>query len=222
MARDYYVVLGVSRGADQKKIQKAYRTIVKRFHPDASGTQESSERFLEIRKAYETLTDEERRKEYDEQLAREGSALRITRVPDIIEKRTSLFDQMDDFISSVDEFYSGFLPGFFHRGLVREKSLYLELILTPREASAGGLFPISVPVVEDCPRCRKAGLWEEFFCPVCRGYGRVRSKREFSLSVPPRVSHGAEVTVSMEDIGLRGVELHVTVLIDKSLEDEEW
>ena len=222
MARDYYVILGVSRGADQKKIQKAYRTIVKKFHPDATGKQESSERFLEIREAYETLTDEERRKEYDAELSREGSALRVTRVTEIVEKRTSLFDQMDDFSSSVDEFYSGFLPGFFHRGLGRGKSLYLELILTPREASEGGLFPITVPVVEDCPRCRKAGLWEEFFCPVCRGYGRVRSKREFSLSVPPRVSHGAEVRLSMEDIGLRNVEFHVSVLIDSSLEDEEW
>ena len=222
MARDYYVILGVSRGADQEKIQKAYRTIVKKFHPDATGTQESSDKFLEIREAYETLTDEERRKEYDEELSREGSALRITRVPEIIEKRTSLFDQMDDFFSSVDEFYSGFLPGFFHGGLGRGKSLYLELILSPREASQGGLFPITVPVVEDCPRCNKAGLWEEFFCPFCRGYGRVRSKREFSLSVPPRVSHGTEIRLPMEDIGLRDVELRVTVLIDRSLEDEEW
>jgi molecular chaperone DnaJ len=222
MARDYYVILGVSRGADQKRIQKAYRTIVKKFHPDASGTHESSERFLEIREAYETLTDEERRKEYDEHLAREGSALRITRVPEIIKKRTSLFDQMDDFISSVDEFYSGFLPGVFRRGLEKGKSLYLELILSPREAAEGGLFPITVPVVEDCPRCRKAGLWKEFFCPVCRGYGRVRSKREFSLSVPPRVSNGMEIRLSMEDIGLRDVELHITVLIDKLSEDEEW
>jgi len=222
MSRDYYVILGVSRGADQKKIQKAYRTIVKNFHPDATGTQESSERFLEIKEAYETLADEKRRKEYDEELTREGSTLRITRVPEIVEKRTSLFDQMGDFFSSVDEFYSGFLPGFFHRGFGRGKSLYLELILTPREASQGGLFPITVPVVEDCPRCSKEGFWEEFFCPVCRGYGRVRSKREFSLSVPPRISHGMEISLSMEDIGLRGVELHVTVLIDRSLEEEEW
>jgi molecular chaperone DnaJ len=222
MPRDYYVVLGVSRGSDQKKIQRAYRTIVKQLHPDVTGSQESADRFLEIREAYETLADEKRRKEYDQKLARQGSSLRISKVPEIVEKRTSLFDEIDDFFSSVDEFYSGFLPGFFHRGLRRGKSLYLELILTPREASQGGLFPITVPVVEACPRCRKAGLWEEFFCPVCRGYGRVRSKREFSLSVPPRVSHGAEIRLSMEDIGLRDVELHVTVLIDRSLEDEEW
>lgn len=222
MAKDYYIILGISRGADQKKIQDAYRKIVKKYHPDVAGSKENAERFLEIREAYETLSDERQRREYDEKLASRGSELRISRVPEIIERRTSLFDQMGDFFSSVDEFYSGFLPGFFHRGFGRGKSLYLELILTPREASEGGLFPITVPVVEDCPRCSKEGLWEEFFCPVCRGYGRVRSKREFSLSVPPRVSHGMEISLSMEDIGLRGVELHVTVLIDRSLEEEEW
>ncbi|UCG12565.1 MAG: J domain-containing protein [Deltaproteobacteria bacterium] len=222
MRRNYYVILGVSPTADQQKIQKAYRTVVKKFHPDATGTRESAERFLEIKEAYETLTDEVRRKEYDEEFARRGSTLRITKVPEIVEKRTTLFDQMDDYFSLVDEFYSGFLPGFFDRGLGRGKSLYLELILTSREASQGGLFPVTVPVVEDCPRCGKAGLLGEFFCPVCRGYGRVQSNREFSLRVPPRVSHGAEIRLSMEDIGLRDVVLHVTVLIDRSLEDEEW
>jgi DnaJ-class molecular chaperone len=222
MAKDYYIILGISRGADQKKIQEAYRKIAKKYHPDVTGSKENTERFLEIREAYETLSDEAQRREYDKQLARQGSELRISRVPEIIERRTSLFDQMDDFFSSVDEFYSGFLPGFFDRGRGREKSLYLELILTPREASQGGLFPITVPVVEDCPKCSKAGLWEEFFCPACRGYGRVRSKREFSLSVPPGVSHEAEIRLSMEDVGLREVQLHVTVLVDSSLENDEW
>jgi len=222
MAKDYYIILGISRGADQKKIQEAYRKIAKKYHPDVSGSKENAERFLEIREAYETLSDEAQRREYDKQLARQGSELRISRVPEIIERRTSVFDQMDEFFSSVDEFYTGFLPGFFDRGWGKGKSLYLELILTPREASQGGLFPITVPIVEDCPKCSKAGIWEEFFCPVCRGYGRVRSKREFSLSVPPRVSHGTEIKLSMEDIGLKDVELHVTVLVDRSLEDEEW
>lgn len=222
MAKDYYIVLGISRGADQKKIQEAYRKVAKKYHPDVTGSRENAERFLEIREAYETLSDEAQRREYDEQLAKRGSELRISRVPEIVEKRTSLFDQANDFFSSVDEFYEGFLPGFFHGGLGRGKSLYLELILTPREASQGGLFPITVPVLEDCPRCSKVGLWEEFFCPLCRGYGRLRSKREFSLSVPARVGHGTEIRLSMEDIGLREVELHVTVLIDRSLEDEEW
>jgi len=221
MPKDYYVVLGVSRGADRRKIQQAYRKVAKKYHPDLTACKENAQRFLEIKEAYETLSDQEKRKQYDEELASQGSELRISRVPEITEERTSLFDHLDTFFSSVDEFYSGFLPGFFDIGLSRRKSLYLELILSAQEAREGGLFPITVPVIEPCPKCSTAGIWEEFFCPVCRGYGRIRAKREFSLSVPPRVDHDTAIRLSLEDIGLRGVDLNVTILINPNLEEEE-
>ena len=58
MPKDYYIVLGVSRGADLNKIKKAYRVTAKKYHPDASASAESHEKFLELREAYETLVDE--------------------------------------------------------------------------------------------------------------------------------------------------------------------
>ena len=103
-----------------------------------------------------------------------------------------------------------------------EKELYLDLILSPREASDGGLFPITVPLVEPCPCCGKSGFWGDFFCPQCRGYGRISTERGFSLSVPPHVKHGTEIKLSLEDIGLKRINLAVTVLIDLSLEKDEW
>ncbi|KPJ55488.1 MAG: hypothetical protein AMJ42_06730 [Deltaproteobacteria bacterium DG_8] len=120
-------------------------------------------------------------------------------------RRTSLFDEIDTFSSRVDDFFSGFLPGFFDRGKEKriEKDLYLNLILSSREAAEGGLFPITVPVIEPCPRCSRSGFWDDFICPLCKGYGRIRSEREFGLIVPPRVKHGTEIKLSMEDIGLR-------------------
>jgi molecular chaperone DnaJ len=221
MPKDYYIVLGVSRSADVHRIKKAYRTVAKRYHPDVSQTPESKQRFQEIREAYETLTDEGKRKRYDEELARQGSSVSITKVPETIERRRSVFDEMDSVFSPVDDFFSGFLPGFFDRERRMEKDLYLEAVLSPEEASRGGLFPIIVPVIEPCTRCSKRGIWEEFFCPVCWGYGRIRSEREFSLSIPPNVKHGTEIRLSMEDIGLRDVYLNVVVFIDPDLE-EEW
>jgi DnaJ-class molecular chaperone len=56
---------------------------------------------------------------------------------------------------------------------------------------------------------------------VCSGYGRIRSEREFSLSIPPNVKHGTEVRLSMEDIGLKDAYLNVVVYIDPDLE-EDW
>ena len=180
--------------------------------------QEGAEKFREIREAFETLGDEAKRGRNDEELARQGSEVRITRVPEIIESRRSQFDEIDRFFSRTDEFFEGFLPGFFEieRGRIRAKDLYFEAFLSPpRQAAEGVLFPVTVPVVEPCPRCRKAGLWEGFFCPVCFEHGRVQSEREFSLSVPPNVKNGTEIRLSLEDIGLRNVYLNVRVRIDQ-------
>jgi molecular chaperone DnaJ len=223
MPKDYYVVLGVSRGADVNKIKKAYRKVAKELHPDISANKESEEKFLEAREAYETLRDETKRRQYDEELSREGSSLRITKVPDVIEKRRSLFDDMDRAFTSVDDFFEGFLPGFFHRTRGRkDKDLYFEMILSPTEAAEGGLFPVTVPVIEPCPKCGKTGYRDAFFCPLCLGYGRMRTERTFHLSVPPNVRHGAEIRVSMEDIGLKDAHCHIHVVIDPHLEEDVW
>jgi molecular chaperone DnaJ len=56
MAKDYYIVLGVSRGADTDKIKKAYRRVAKKYHPDVAHSKESPEKFREIREAYETVS----------------------------------------------------------------------------------------------------------------------------------------------------------------------
>jgi molecular chaperone DnaJ len=226
MPRDYYIVLGVNRGANLNKIKKAYRAVIKKYHPDITRTKESTARFLEIKKAYETLSDEEKRKRYDEELAEKVSKLKISRVPEtIIERRRTFFDETEKIFSSfTDDFFEGFLPGFFDKdkGRIRAKDLYFEAVLSPREALEGGLFPVTVPVIEPCPRCSKTGYYEDFFCPVCSGYGRVRSEREFSLSIPPNVKHGTEIRLSMEDIGLRGAYLNILIRIDPDLEEGEW
>ena len=65
-------------------------------------------------------------------------------------------------------------------------------------------------------------MLEGFFCPVCRGYGRVQREREFSLSIPPGVKDGTEITLSMEDIGLKDTSLNILVRIEPDLGEEDW
>jgi hypothetical protein len=50
----------------------------------------------------------------------------------------------------------------------------------------------------------------------------VRAERAFSLSIPPHVTHGTQISLSTEDIGLRNVNLHVLVLIDPTLDEEAF
>lgn len=63
--KDYYEVLGVTRGASASEIQKAYRKLAKKYHPDVSKEPDAEARFREIGEAYEVLRDGERRGLYD-------------------------------------------------------------------------------------------------------------------------------------------------------------
>jgi molecular chaperone DnaJ len=65
--KDYYAALGLSEGASEKEITRAYRKLAKRYHPDANaGNKEAEERFKEVSAAYDVLGDAAKRKEYDE------------------------------------------------------------------------------------------------------------------------------------------------------------
>lgn len=67
MRKDYYKILGVSRDADESAIKKAFRKLAKQYHPDTNnGNPEAEKMFREINEAYSVLSDEGKRKEYDE------------------------------------------------------------------------------------------------------------------------------------------------------------
>ncbi|MFJ1969903.1 DnaJ C-terminal domain-containing protein [Streptomyces sp. NPDC087903] len=65
MARDFYEVLGVPRTADRDEIQRAYRTLARRYHPDVNKDPQAEERFKEINEAFSVLSDPEQRARYD-------------------------------------------------------------------------------------------------------------------------------------------------------------
>ena len=88
---NYYVVLDIDEDADRETIRRAFRRLVRRYHPDA-GAGSSSDAFLRVVEAYETLNDPERRRVYDRvlQRARVSSQQTLARVIEPLSNRVTV------------------------------------------------------------------------------------------------------------------------------------
>ena len=64
--RDYYEVLGVSKNASEDEIKKAYRKLARTYHPDVNKAPDAEEKFKEVKAAYDTLSDSQKRAHYDQ------------------------------------------------------------------------------------------------------------------------------------------------------------
>jgi len=217
MPKDYYITLGVERGASANSIKKAYRRVVKQLHPDVTHSSTTAPQFLTAQKAYETLMDEKKRRQYDDTLTR-----RPTADPFVSRKRAGTRSGAASLQcrSEMEAFFGGIPPDPFGRvSAGGGRDLYCEVVLTPEEAFRGGLFPLRIPVYEACAACGGVGHQHVFFCPTCRGAGHILAERSVSLCIPPRTRTGTRATISMEDVGLRGVALTIQIFVDSGAID---
>jgi molecular chaperone DnaJ len=215
MPRDYYIVLGIEQGASLSEIKKAYRDAIKRYHPDKIGKNTDPHKFRAAREAYEVLSDAEKRRAYDAERQPQETPIRMEDFPETAAHRyrtRPMFRKPP----VRDPFPERMLPGFHRNHSQRPtpgQDLHLEVILTEGEALHGGTFPLTLPVAVPCPHCHRWGRQPVSTCPACRGYGVVRSRRHFNLSLPPDLTDGTLLTVSFEPVGLGKITLLIVVRV---------
>ena len=106
---NYYQILGLQRDVSQEEIKKAYRRIAKQYHPDSNpGNREAEKKFKEASEAYEVLSNEEKRKNYDHKLTTQCNTPKPTKTA---EKKTTV-KQPFPFFSTEESFehFFGFCP----------------------------------------------------------------------------------------------------------------
>ncbi|MED7948674.1 MULTISPECIES: molecular chaperone DnaJ [unclassified Streptomyces] len=204
--KDYYKVLGVPKDATATEIKKTYRKLAREFHPDANkGDTAAEERFKDISEAYDVLSDEKRRKEYDE--ARSLFANGGFRAGGPGNGNYS-FD-FGDLFSGNQAGNSGGLGdvfgGLFNRGGARQAQprrgadVETEVTLSFEEAVDGATVPLRMTSQAPCRHCNgtgaKAGTTPRV-CPTCVGSGTVsRGQGAFALSEPCRDCRGRGMIV---------------------------
>ena len=180
--RDYYEVLGVSKGASADEIKKAYRKMAIKYHPDKNpGDKEAEEKFKEAAEAYSVLSDADKKARYDQfgHAGVEGAA------PDFSGGFGNLNDILNDLFGGAfgGGFggFSGFGGGFGgqrqQQRVYRGRDIRVRVKLTLEEIARGVEKEISIEKNVPCPECGGKGARNSSdikTCPACNGTGQVQ------------------------------------------------
>ncbi|TDK44392.1 molecular chaperone DnaJ [Antarcticimicrobium luteum] len=184
--RDFYDVLGVSKGASADEIKKAYRKKAKELHPDRNADNPESEaKFKEANEAYEVLKDADKKAAYDRfgHAAFEGGMGGGGPRPGGAGFGGGGGDFSSAFSDVFDDLFGDFMGG--QRGrqrATRGSDLRYNLRVTLEEAYSGIQKTINVPTSVACSACEGTGAEggvEPTTCPTCSGMGKVRAQQGF-------------------------------------------
>ncbi|SEV90889.1 molecular chaperone DnaJ [Aliiroseovarius sediminilitoris] len=181
--RDYYEVLGVSKGASAEELKKAYRKKAKELHPDRNSDNPDAEaQFKEANEAYDVLKDADKKAAYDRfghaafdggMGGRPGGG-----------HHGGNGDFASAFSDVFDDLFGDFMGGGRGGGAraQRGSDLRYNLRVTLEEAFAGLQKTINVPTSVSCDECSGTGAEagaEPTVCPTCSGMGKVRAQQGF-------------------------------------------
>jgi molecular chaperone DnaJ len=188
--RDYYEVLGVSKNATKDEIKKAYRRLSKKYHPDINKEPGADEKFKEIKEAYEVLSDDQKRAQYDQFGHTDPN---------------QGFGGFDGFGGSDFGGFGGFediFSTFFGGGSRRRDpnaprqgaDLQYTMTLDFEEAVFGKETDIEIPREETCDTCNGSGAkpgTKPEVCKHCHGTGQLSMEQNtpFGRIVNRRVCH---------------------------------
>lgn len=190
--RDYYEVLGVSKTASEQEIKSAFRKKAKEFHPDLNKDDpNAAEKFKEAQEAYSVLSDESKRKMYD-QYGHAGVGNGGPGAGGF--GGYSNFDGAGfDFGDIFDSIFGGSTSGFggfsnFGSGSSRQNSratrgsdILMRMNLTFDEAIYGCEKKFNLDVVEDCEECHGHGGFDREECKTCHGQGTITTQQNTIL-----------------------------------------
>ncbi|MGI9534054.1 MAG: molecular chaperone DnaJ [Thermodesulfobacteriota bacterium] len=233
MARDYYEVLGIEKSAGIEEIKRTYKKLAFEYHPDRNPEDGAAlERFKELNEAYQILSDENKRAQYD-------SFGHIS--------ADEMFSQNGGFGANINDLFGNLFEEVFSGGfgsnVQKGNDLKYELkikfedaafgieeeIIVPKRvacsncegsgAAAGGEIRCNVckgrgsvdyakgffAISQTCGQCRGRGYVITEFCDECEGAGLIKTERKVKVNIPAGISDGSRLRIREEgETGLGG------------------
>jgi molecular chaperone DnaJ len=231
LEKDFYAVLGVGKSASSDEIKKVYRRLARESHPDHNpGNPQAEERFKAVSEAYDVLTDERKRKEYDEMRSLFGSGAFRRNARSGGQPGGYQFDMSDLFGGAAQSAgaggdrrfggagFSDLFGSIFSGGTARPRGpapgrdVEAEVALDFGDAIRGVTLPLTLRAPGVCDTCHGDGAkpgTHPRACPQCHGAGVVtRNQGSFSFSEPCRECQGVGTIVDEkcpECLGTGGV-----------------
>ena len=184
--KDFYEVLGVSKSASQDEIKSAYRKLAKKYHPDLCKEENAEEKFKEVQEAYSVLSDENKRRQYDQfgHAAFDGAQGGFGGA-----YSGAGFSGFGGFDDIFDNIFSGFSGGGFssfggNQGRSRKSrgnDLLKRIRLTFEEAVFGCDKDFDLDVMEECSTCHGEGGFDSETCKTCHGSGTITQEQRTIL-----------------------------------------
>ena len=178
--RDYYEVLGISKGASEDEIKKAYRKLAKQYHPDINKSPDAETKFKEINEAYEVLSDSQKRATYDQFgfAGMDGAGFGGSGFGGFGGMNMDdLGDIFSSFMGGMGGGFSGFNFGgrsSRRNGPMKGENRYMSMDIDFLDAVHGVKKTINISVDKKCEHCDGTGAESKAdieTCPTCHGSG---------------------------------------------------
>ena len=204
---NYYELLGVTPDSDMAEIKSAYRKLARKFHPDVNP--DGMSKFKDISRAYDVLSNIERRKRYDtingifknKQEFKENKSDSVKSNVNESEKMTSA--KLDNKINfDLFSLFKKYKSRANKNIPVNGEDINADVSLSLSEALTGCNKVINVLNKEVCPRCNGRRFINGAKCEVCSGTGEYSSIKRINVKIPAKIRNGAKLRVKNE--GKRG------------------
>lgn len=221
--KNYYDILGVTPDSDAQDLKIAYRKLARKYHPDVNKAPESVNKFKDILEAYETLSDEKKRREYDmlngfyrspkQKAAAQGAKNEYKKTsetkkpePEASQKSTRpTFEESKDafsknnFKSAINDILDGIAKEKKNKKMPKNgEDIYAEVTISLEESIRGTTRVINVIHRELCPNCEGRRFINGSKCGVCDGTGEFAQHKKITVKIPQNVKNGAKLRITGE------------------------